>query len=410
MPKFFTWASVVIAAACLSQANANADVVMDWNEIALANTVAAKELPPVQSRTMAMVHVAMFDALNAIERRYRPYETKSQANAGASKDAAAAAAARTILVKLYPDARDALEKAYADTVARIPAGEDKAGGAAIGEAVGAELLALHASDVAGARIAYRPFTAKATYAPTMLPVSVDAAAFKPWIMERPDQFRPDPPPALASEQWSADYNEVKDLGGKTSAKRTQDQTSIARFWAMTGPATWNPIVRQLSASRKLSVIENARVFAMAHMAGADAFIAVFDAKYQYNFWRPITAIRNGDIDDNNATEREPAWLPLIDTPMHPEYPCAHCITSAAVGVVLETQFGSGQVGTFTMTNPAAPGVIRTWDRIGDYVEEVSNARVWGGIHYRTSAKVAQEMGRKIGRLAITTVIVPEATP
>jgi hypothetical protein len=398
----------VVGATFLLPAVAGADVVIEWNEIALAQVVAAKQLPPDQSRTMAMVHVAMFDAVNAVERRYTPYKVNAKAAPGASMEAAAAAAARAILVKLYPNAPDAFEKAYTVALASIQDGEGKSAGIAVGEAAAAEIYALRAADGTGAPTTYRPFTAGGVYVPTVLPVNTDTAAVKPWIMGQPAQFRPGPPPALTSKQWAQDYNEVKDLGGKTSAKRTPEQTDIARFWALTGPATWNPIMRQLAAARNLSLIENARLFALVHMAGADAFIAVFDAKYAYNFWRPITAIRNGDIDSNDATERDPGWLPLIDTPMHPEYPCAHCITSSAVGTVLIAEFGSGQVAPITMTSPTAPAVTRKWERIADYVEEVSNARIWAGIHYRTSAQVGQDMGRDIGRLVTTTSMRPGA--
>jgi hypothetical protein len=367
---------LVVGAIFLLPIGAAADVVTEWNEIALANAVAAKQLPPDQSRTMAMVHAAMFDAVNAVEPRYHPYKTKARAAPGTSKEAAAAAAARAILIKLYPGAQDALEKAYAASLAPIPAGEGKSAGITLGETAAAEIHALRAADGTGAPNTYRSFTTGGVYVPTVLPVNTDTPAVKPWIMDQPGQFRPGPPPALTSKQWAQDYNEIKDLGGKTSGKRTDEQTDIARFWAFIGPATWNPIVRQLAAAKKLDLIENARLLALVHMAGADAFIAVFDAKYHYNFWRPITAIRNGDIDGNDATERDPGWLPLIDTPMHPEYPCAHCITSSAVGTVLAAEFGSGQVAPITMTSPTAPGNTRRWELIADYVEEVSNARIW----------------------------------
>jgi hypothetical protein len=397
---------IVVSALCLLPTAAAADVVTDWNEIALAHVVAARQLPPDQSRTMAMVHAAMFDAVNAIEERYRLKFTKTQPSPGASKDAAAAAAAHGILTKLYPDAKDAFDKAYAASLARSPNSADRAAGVALGEAVAAEIYSLRAADGTGSPNTYRPVTAKGVYVSTPLPVSFDCATVKPWVMDRPDQFRPGPPPALSGAQWARDFNEIKDSGGKLSKVRTPEQTDVARFWSFTGPATWNPIVRQLATTKNLSLIDNARLFALVHMVGADAYIAVFDAKYHYNFWRPITAIRNGDIDDNDATARDAVWQSLIETPMHPEYPCAHCITSSAVGAVLEAQFGSGVIGPITMTSQTAPGLTRTWQRIADYVEEVSNARIWGGVHYRTSTSVGQEMGRNIGRRAAESIQVP----
>jgi hypothetical protein len=174
---------------------------------------------------------------------------------------------------------------------------------------------------------------------------------------------------------------------------------VGRFWALTGVPSWNPIVRSLSASAGLSLVENARLFALVNMAATDAFISVFDAKYTYNFWRPITAIRNGAVHGNGEIRRDGGWLPLVDTPMHPEYPCAHCISSTAVGTVLASYF-RGRPISVTMTSPTAPGVTRKWERIEDYLQEVNNAHIWGGVHYRCSTVIGAEMGRRIGELAV----------
>ena len=225
-------------------------------------------------------------------------------------------------------------------------------------------------------------------------------------MKSPSQFRPEPPPALTSATWTRDYNEIKEIGARSSAKRTAEQTEVARFWSAVGIVTWNPIVRSLTASKPRSLVENARLFALVNMAASDAFVAVFDGKYAFNFWRPVTAIRNGDLDANDATAPDAAWLPFVETPMHPEYPCAHCISAAAVGAVLEAEFGVARVPAISMTSPAAPGVTRRFERIGDYVKEVDNARIWGGIHYRNSTEVGERMGREIGRLVVSSVLVP----
>jgi hypothetical protein len=241
-----------------------------------------------------------------------------------------------------------------------------------------------------------------------MPVATEAARFKPWLMQEPAQFRPEAPIPLQSAQWTRDYNEIKEMGGRDSTKRTSEQTAVGQFWIVTGPPAWNPVIRALAATKKLSLIENARLFALAHMAGADAYIAVFDAKYAYDFWRPITAIRNGDIDGNADTIHDPAWVPLIDTPMHPEYPCAHCITAAAVARVLKSELGSGPIGPIAMTSPTAPGVTRTWHSIEDYVTDVNNARIWAGVHYRFSTEVGAAMGRKIGDLAVQNYMMVAA--
>jgi hypothetical protein len=282
-----------------------------------------------------------------------------------------------------------------------------AAGTAVGEHAANDCLAMRANDGAGAPNLYRPVTSPGVYVATTLPVSYDWREVKPWFIKQPARFRPEPPPALTSTVWARDYNEIKQVGAKASPKRTAEQTEAARFWTLIGVPSWNPVVRSLAAAEKRrSVVENARLFALVNMAASDAFVAVFDAKYAYNFWRPVTAIRNGDADSNDATAADASWLPLVDTPMHPEYPCAHCITSAAVGAVLEAEFGTGRIPAIAMTSATAPGVTHRWERISDYVSEVSNARVWGGVHYRNSTEVGARMGLEIGRLAVASAMQP----
>lgn len=390
---------ITAAAILVVPAVASADAITEWNEKALAAATQAKQLPFVATRTMAMVHTAMFDAVNSVEGGYAPYKAKVSAPSGSSSEAAGVAAAHAVLLKLFPDQSATLDAAYKESLSRIPDGNGKAAGIAVGEEVGAEILALRAADGADAANTYRPTTAPGVYITTALPIGSQWGNLMPWVMERGSQFRPSPPPSLVSRKWTDDYNEIKDLGGKKSTLRTAQQTDIARFWIMVGPGGWDPVVRQLAATPGRSLIQNARLFALVEMAAADAYISVFDAKYTFQFWRPITAIRNGDIDGNDATARDPAWEPLIDTPLHPEYPCAHCITSAAAAAVLESEFGTGSISVLTMTSPTAPGVTGKWNTIKEWAEEVSSARIYGGIHYRNSTVVGREMGRKIGDLA-----------
>jgi hypothetical protein len=203
---------------------------------------------------------------------------------------------------------------------------------------------------------------------------------------------------MSSVQWAADYNEVKRLGAKSGSARNAEQTQIANFWAFVGPGTYMPVARQVATARRLGPLESARLFAIAAMAAADALIAVFDAKYAFGFWRPITAIRNGDQDGNDATERDPAWEPLISTPLHPEYPCAHCITQTAVATALSALYGDSV--SFALTSPSAPGVTRRYNRLSEYSAEVLNARVYDGVHYRTSGEVGSAMGRQIGTYVV----------
>jgi hypothetical protein len=387
---------------------AAADVISDWNAKAEAIAIEKRLLPPTNAHGMAIMHVAMFEAVNAVERRYSPYRLQLHADKGLSRDAAAAAAAHAVLLSLHPDQQAGLESAFKASLASIPDGDSKAKAVELGKHVGAEILAARANDGANAPEAYRPVTAPGVYVPTVVPVSSTYGSVTPWVMETGSQFRPAPPPALDSATWTQDVNEIRELGGRASTKRTPEQTEIARFWFMTGPQAWNAVVRQLVALKKLDVTDSARLFALVAMAGDDAFIAVFDAKYHYNFWRPITAVRNADITGNAATPRDAGWLPFGqsslpfgDTPMHPEYPCAHCITSSAVGAVLKSVLGN-DVPEFTLTSPTAPGITRKWTRIQDYSDEISVARIFAGFHYRFSTRAGEEMGRKIGELTLTT--------
>jgi hypothetical protein len=213
-----------------------------------------------------------------------------------------------------------------------------------------------------------------------------------------NQFRPVPPPGLTSSTWTRDYNEVKAFGAKNGSQRTPEQTAIARFWEGTDPAVYWHVARSVATAPGREVTENARLFAVAAMAMDDALIAVFDAKYAYNFWRPITAIRNGDLDGNDATARDSGWIPLIDTPMHPEYPCAHCIVSASLGAVLEAEIGAGTMPKLSSVSSTAPGAVRTWSSVSDFVQEVAVARIYDGVHYRNSTEIGATMGKRIGEL------------
>ena len=322
---------MVMGVAVLVPRSAGADVVTEWNEIAVATATAGRHGAADASRTTALVHAAIFDEVNAIEGRYTAYKVKVPAPPGASPEAAGAAAARAALVRLYPDQKGTLDQALATSLGRIPDGAAKTDGIAVGEKVGSEMVGVRANDGATAPNTYRPVTAPGVYVVTTLPVSSHWGRVTPWVLERGSQFRPGPPPALTSPEWTRDCNEVKELGGAKSSARGAEQTEIARFWTVVGPASWGPVLRGAAAAPGRTVLQNARLFALAEMAAADAYIAVFDAKYAFNFWRPITAIRNGDLHGAGAIGRQADWEPLIGTPLHPEYPCAHCITSAAVG-------------------------------------------------------------------------------
>jgi hypothetical protein len=330
---------------------------------------------------------------------------KVSAPAGSSPEAAGVAAAHVVLVRLFPEQKASFDASYAASLAQIPDGSGKTAGIGVGEEVADKILALRVADGADAPNTYRPSTTPGVYVLATLPIGSQWGNVTPWVMERGSQFRPAAPPDLKSAEWARDYNEVKDLGGKKSTTRTAEQTEMARFWVIVGPQSWDSIVRQLAAAPGRSLIENARLFALVEMAAADAYIAVLEAKYTFNFWRPITAIRNGDTDGNDRTSRDASWEPLIDTPPHPEYPCAHCITSSAVRAVLESEFGNATV-SLNMTSSAVPGVTHKWASIEEWANEVSMARICGGIHYRNSTMVGQDMGKKIGELAVRNYLKP----
>jgi PAP2 superfamily len=279
-------------------------------------------------------------------------------------------------------------------LAKVPDGDAKIKGADLGKKAAAEIIALRADDGAEAPESYRPHGTAGMYVPTVIPVNSTAGAVTPWTMTSGSQFRPAPPPALTSETWTKDLNEIREIGRHDSKTRTAEQTTIGRFWFLTGARTYNPIVRQVAMAKDMDLVDCARLYALVSMAGFDALIAVFDGKYAYNLWRPMTAIRNADQTNNPATPRDATWLPLGDTPMHPEYPCAHCITSAAVSAVMQSLVGN-QVGDIFLTSPTAPGVTRKWTRLQDYNEEVSLARIYAGFHYRFSTVVGKDMGKQI---------------
>jgi hypothetical protein len=384
---------------------ARADVIMDWNAKADAIATDKRLTSPVHGRTLALMHVAMFEAVNSIDHRYSPYKLDLVTDRNTSREAAAVSAAQAVLVAFYPDLRSDLEALRDAGLAAVAEGPAKQRGVILGGKVAAELLELRAVDFATAPDTYRPFTQAGVYVPTAPAVGPEVGGYLPWVMTSASQFRPGPPPSLTSGTWTRDLNEIREIGGLRSARRTAEQTRVARFWFLTGARTYNPILQQVAVAKKLNLLDCARLYALASMAGIDAYIAVFDAKYHYNFWRPVTAIRNADFSGNAATPRDASWLPLGDTPMHPEYPCAHCITSAAIVAVLRGTVGD-DVGELTLLSPTAPGVTRRWTKLDDYRDEVSNARIWAGFHYRFSTETGQEMGRKIGELTVATTLRP----
>jgi len=385
-------------------AHAGTNVITEWDEKSVA-FVTAYIPGPMGSRAVAMVHLAMFDAVNSIEPRYRPYLGQLSAAPGTSKEAAAGAVLAA-LVSNNDKAQSQMRDAIASYLSTLPDGDAKSNGIKLGESVAAKILDARANDRAAAADDYRPRTAPGVYVPTQMTVGSKWPDMTPFVIAKPSQFRPEPPVSLKSKEWVADYNELKDYGGKTGSKRSPGQTETARFWLVVGPSAYQPFARQVVMKKDMSVVDSARLMALVSVALSDALAAVFDAKYHYNFWRPVTAIRNGDTDDNPATERVATWEPIDNTPAHPEYPCAHCISSGAVEAVIETALGSAEIPEIALTSPTAPGVTHRWTNLKAFSEEIANARIWAGFHYRTSTRVGQDMGHKIGKYIVEHAMQP----
>jgi hypothetical protein len=381
-----------VAAAMALQAPAHADAVTDWNVKANEFTLEAKLGTPPAMRVMAIVQTAVHRAVAALP--------------ATAHEAAVAAANRATLSALLPSQAAAVEAAHRAALTAIADGPAKANGIAAGERAAAEVLAARAHEAAvfSAPDATRPFVGGAagagSYVPTAMPAATAWARRTPWHMASPAQFRPAPPPALSSDTWARDFDEVKAFGGRMSTRRSAEQTEIARFWDFSMPAIYHGVLRSVALQPGRDTLANARFLATATQALDDSMIAVFEAKYHYNFWRPITAIRNADLDGHDATQRDATWVSLIDVPMHPEYPSGHSILAGAVGAVLKAEIGAGPLPRLSTTSATARGVVRQWTRIEDLENEIAMARVWGGLHFRFTNDVSLAMGRRIGELAV----------
>ena len=383
---------------------ARADVVASWNEKAVELLPKMGKQAPFIQRGLAMMHAAMFDAVNSVERRYSPYKVNVTAPPGTSPEAAASGAARRVLVELVPQERAAIEAMFQAAVGTVPDQEAARRGAALGEDVAVRIALWRAQDGCENLVQYAPRTGPGYYAPTS-GAAMSAPHWGrvlPWTMTSGDQFRPGPPPTLDSVVWKHDVIETMTLGAKSSAVRTPEQTIIGRFHEPPGYGLWNAIARRVAAERKPGPAASARLFALLNLAMTDAQVAVYDAKYTYDFWRPVTAIRAG----SDGAAADPGWDSLIPAPMHPEYPCAHCAVGAAANAVLEAEFGTAV--PFAVSSPAMPGARREYPNFASFTEEEAFSRVLGGIHYRNSLEVGLALGRAIGEQAVSALMRPQA--
>jgi hypothetical protein len=380
------------------------DVVMEWNQIALAATVTAGQGPVPQIRSMTIVQVSVHDAVNTISAKHSTYLAAGPAPAGASAEAAAIAAAHRALVTLFPLQSSALDAARTASLAARSLTEADAG-IGVGESAASAILAARAND--GAAQAQFPYTAPGAGTPgvwvsigsaqALLPGWVNVAT---WILPSGSQFRPTGPPSLSSGRYARDYREVQALGSLTSAVRTAQQTDIARFWLAAPSPIWNGVARQIIAARGLDVSDSAKALALMYLASSDASVACWDAKYTFNFWRPMAAIRNGGLDGNDATVGDPGWQPLFPTPPHPEYLSGHSTNSSAMAAILAFLFGDNPGVPIVAISPTTPGFPRQWATFSDGVDEVIDARIYAGIHYRTSDEEGARVGRQVARFVI----------
>ena len=387
---------------------ARADVVTEWNAAALDAIRTDKTPPPVASRALAILHVSIFDAVNGIVRSHEPYLVPSRVPASASIDAAASAAAHLALTALFPSGSAGFEQLHTAILAAIPDGPHKRAGLEWGARVAQSILAARDSDNAAAIVAAPSGGGPGRWQPTppafaqyLLPQWAFVATFA-----LPDSsfMRPPGPPALDSARWAADYNEVKALGAAIGSSRTPEQTQIALFWAdgagtETPPGHWNRIARTVSATRGTSLVDNARLFALLNIAMADAAICAWDAKFFYDFWRPVTAIRNGDADGNPATVADPAWSSFIVTPPFPDYVSGHSTFSGAAATVLAAFFEADRV-SFTVASDGLAGVTRSFKSFLAAANEAALSRLYGGIHYRSANDDGLAAGVGIGEWTV----------
>ena len=371
------------------------DQVVVWNEHATnALIVTALQGPTVAILHMAMVHGAVYDAVNAIDASYEPYLVAPAAQPWYSKDAAAAVAAHDVLVSLVPTQQATLDGYLVDSLAAVPDGPAENRGAAVGAAAAAAMIAERTGDGRFGAPGFAVGTEPGEWRP-VLPLFInDPAAWvanvDPFLIRNPAHYRSNGPYPLTSRGYAVDFAEVKADGSLTSTTRTADQTDAARFWAENPVAMWSRIFRQITAAEGLSIVDNARMFAMLYTTAADAIISVWDDKAHWLFWRPITAIQEAADDGNPATTPDPAWLPLINTPPYPEHPSGHSGLSGSIVRTLQQFFGSNRMD-FSATS-AVSGTTRSFTRFSQAIQEIVDARVWSGIHFRN----ADEQGRVIG--------------
>lgn len=390
----------------------------DWNEIASRAIITTAGQPPQAAvLSLAMVQGAVYDAVNAIDGGHEPYLVAPVADPSYSKRAATAAAAYRVLIGLFPTQQASLQPLYDATLVGVPDGPAKTGGVQVGAVAAAAMLAARANDGRGGPFTFVFGTDPGEWrlAPPQGPtgiVSRDPAPWagnvRPFLVPNVEMLRTEGPDALSSASYAEDFNEVKELGALSSTSRTADQTAASIFWQDHGVAIWNRVFRGLVASEELDLVDSARLLAMTNLAAADGAIGCWNDKYHWNFWRPITAIREAASDGNPATEADPAWLPMFDpsvpvsgaplvTPGFPDHPSGHTCISGAIVQTLRRFFGTNKIPFAAISNKCSPAPCppRSFDRFSEALKEIIGARVWSGIHFRTADVQGAVLGKKV---------------
>jgi membrane-associated phospholipid phosphatase len=395
--KFLSWCA---STSLLIGSLAHADVITEWNNAALDAIRAGNTAPPIASRSLAILHVSIYDAVNGIDRTHEPYLVPSAVPASASREAAASAAAHDALANLFPTNTATFDTLHAAILAAIPDGPHKTAGVVWGEFVASQILAARANDGSNAVVPPPGGSGPGIWVPTppaFLPYLMPQWGFvRPFAMSSTSQFRPPGPPSLDSERYVADYDEVKQLGAAVGSTRTDEQTEIALFWAdgagtETPPGHWNSIAQTIAAARGNTMEENARLFALLNIAMADAAICAWDAKYTFDFWRPVTAIAFAEPELN--------WMSFIVTPPFPDYVSGHSTFSAAAASVLPLFYGTEDL-PFTTGSDFLPGVYRSFSTCLDAAQEATASRIYGGIHFRSASEDGLQAGISIGEWTV----------
>ena len=393
---------------------------MDWNNASLNAIRTARSTPQFASRNLAMVHTAIYDAVNAVDKTHMPYHSQPATPVGTSREAAAATAGYGVLLSLYPTQQVILSNLWMNSLAAIPDGASKSNGIALGQATANDIVALRVGDGSTNVMSYVVTNIPGRWKPTppaFAPAQLPQWPFvKTFALPRADLFRPAGPAALTSSQWTFDFNQVKSLGDTNSTTRTADQTEIARFWldgagTMTPPGHWNVAAQVVAVSQGNTLSQNARLFAMLNLCLADAGIAAWDAKFNiFPLWRPITAIREADTDGNPDTVADPNWTPLTVTPPHPDYVSGHATFSGAAARALAGVFGANDI-PFSLGSDDLTNVVRSFSGFADCKREIGMSRIYAGIHTFTTIVDGFTLGQSVANYIARNYMLPvSSTP